>query len=165
MSKTSPRRRPSSPPAPAAFFTIPHFDGYPAILVHLKTAKKPALRQAILDAWLACAPPSVATAYLGRAAVGAFLFEAALWRWEGKGGWHFLTVPSDISDAIRALGEGRGFGSVRVEATVGSTSWRTSVFPDTKRNAFVLPVKQQVRNAEHLEPGDRVAVTLVLPDR
>src|SRR6516165_2374239 len=38
------------------FFTISHFDGYAAVLIQLKTAPKRAVREAITDAWLACAP-------------------------------------------------------------------------------------------------------------
>ncbi len=49
---------------PAAFFTIPHFDGYSAILIQLDTVTKPALKEAIVDAWLSCAPPTVADRYL-----------------------------------------------------------------------------------------------------
>jgi len=48
------------------FFTIPHFDGYAAVLIQLKVVRKPALRNAITDAWLACAPPALADEYLGR---------------------------------------------------------------------------------------------------
>ena len=47
-----------------AFFTIPHFDGYSAVLIQLKTVTKKALRDAIIDAWLACAPPKLADDYL-----------------------------------------------------------------------------------------------------
>ena len=49
---------------PKSFFTIPHFDGYAAILIHLKTVTKRPLREAITDAWLACAPPAPAKAYV-----------------------------------------------------------------------------------------------------
>lgn len=48
------------------FFTIPHFDGYAAVLVQLKTVSKKDLREAIEDAWLACAPPALAEAYLSQ---------------------------------------------------------------------------------------------------
>jgi hypothetical protein len=51
---------------PKAFFTIPHFDGYPAVLIQLKAVTKKALREAIVDAWLACATPSLAEQYLKR---------------------------------------------------------------------------------------------------
>jgi hypothetical protein len=47
-----------------AFFTIPHFDGYAAILIQLKTVTKKALRDSIVDAWLACSPPHLADEYL-----------------------------------------------------------------------------------------------------
>lgn len=49
---------------PKAFFTIPHFDGYAAVLVELRSVTKRPLREAILDAWLACAPPRLADAYV-----------------------------------------------------------------------------------------------------
>ena len=41
---------------PKAFFTIPHFDGYSAVLIQLRKAPMKPLREAIVDAWLACAP-------------------------------------------------------------------------------------------------------------
>ena len=47
-------------------FTIPHFDGFPAVLIHLNKVGKRALREAITDAWLACAPPKLADQYLKR---------------------------------------------------------------------------------------------------
>ena len=46
------------------FFTIPHFDGYAAVLIQLKTVGKRVLRETILDGWLACAPPTLADEYL-----------------------------------------------------------------------------------------------------
>ena len=47
-----------------AFFTIPHFDGYAAVLIQLRKVTKPALREAILDGWLACAPAKLAEHHL-----------------------------------------------------------------------------------------------------
>jgi hypothetical protein len=49
---------------PPGFFTIPHFNGYPAVLVELRKATKKALRDALVDGWLACAPPKLATEFL-----------------------------------------------------------------------------------------------------
>jgi hypothetical protein len=49
---------------PAAFFTIPHFDGYSAVLIRLRLVTGEALREAIIDGWLACAPPRLAAQYL-----------------------------------------------------------------------------------------------------
>ena len=47
-----------------AFFTIPHFDGYSAILIQLREVSGQALREAITDGWLACAPPKLADQYV-----------------------------------------------------------------------------------------------------
>ena len=47
-------------------FTIPHFDGYSAVLIQMKKIGKRALREAIVDGWLACAPPALADSYLRR---------------------------------------------------------------------------------------------------
>jgi hypothetical protein len=51
---------------PKGFFTIPHFDGYAAVLVQLRIATKKAVREAILDGWLVFAPPALADEYLAR---------------------------------------------------------------------------------------------------
>jgi hypothetical protein len=48
------------------FFTIPHFDGYAAVLVQLRTVTKRALRDTIVDGWLACAPRALADEYAAR---------------------------------------------------------------------------------------------------
>jgi len=52
--------------APKGFFTIPHFDGYAAVLIQLRTVSKRALRDAVVDGWLACAPPRLTEPYLKR---------------------------------------------------------------------------------------------------
>ena len=49
-----------------AFFTIPHFDGYAAVLIRLDAVEEEALREAVTDAWLACAPSTLAREYLER---------------------------------------------------------------------------------------------------
>jgi hypothetical protein len=49
---------------PDAAFTIPHFNGYPAVLVQLSTVSEKALREVIVDGWLACAPRKLADQYL-----------------------------------------------------------------------------------------------------
>jgi hypothetical protein len=92
-------------------------------------------------------------------------FRAAVWAHDptSPASWHFLTVPRPVSEELaEEAGPPRGFGSVRVEATIGSTTWRTSVFPDSASGCYVLPVKRQVRIAEDLEDGAPCEVTLVV---
>ncbi|OYU46940.1 MAG: hypothetical protein CFE31_19050 [Rhizobiales bacterium PAR1] len=91
-----------------------------------------------------------------------FTFTAPLWLWNGKGAWHFVTLPQDESSIIRMAVPRRGWGSVRVKARVGEAVWSTSIFPDSKAGAYLLPVKAEIRNAEGLAVGEPVTVTLSL---
>jgi hypothetical protein len=74
---------------------------------------------------------------------GTFSFEATVWEHDGDAAWHFVSLPEDVADEIaeRSAGRTRGFGSVRVEVTIGASTWRTSLFPDGRRGTYVLPVK------------------------
>lgn len=95
-----------------------------------------------------------------------------LWRWQGGNGgqWFFLSIAGRAAETIAGhalmrrleTGRGRGFGSVKVEALIGKSRWRTSVFP-TKEGAWLLPVKAAIRRAEGIAEGDAVALTLI-PD-
>jgi hypothetical protein len=98
----------------------------------------------------------------------AYVFDAELWRWDARQGdsWIFVSLPADASDEIGDLVEGRtnGFGSVRVTAAIGTSTWQTSIFPDGVRKCYALPVKKAVRRSEGLEPGDTAHVTVELRD-
>jgi hypothetical protein len=93
-------------------------------------------------------------------------FEAELWIWDARrdDSWTFVSVPVDASEEIRerTAGPRRGFGSVRVRVTIGTSTWRTSIFPDGARGSYALPVKKAVRRAEALEAGDTARVTIEL---
>ena len=89
-----------------------------------------------------------------------------LWIWKGSdaaGRWYFITVPEEQSDEIRAhsFGSPRGFGSVKVEASIGKVIWRTSVFP-LNSGGYLLPVKAEVRRKADIAAGDEVTVELDL---
>ena len=49
---------------PDVFFTTPHFDGYPAILIQLENISVEDLTEVVVEAWLARAPKRLATAYV-----------------------------------------------------------------------------------------------------
>lgn len=59
----------------------------------------------------------------------------------------------------RLEGMARGFGSLKVTATIGDSSWQTSVFP-SRETGWMLPVKAAIRKAEGLGEGDEVALLL-----
>lgn len=89
--------------------------------------------------------------------------KGVVWRYPGAGGWHFVTLPPAAGREIRELfGGGAGWGSVRVEASVGKTTWKTSIFPDKKSGSYLLPIKSGVREAERLDAGSRLRFRLVI---
>jgi Domain of unknown function (DUF1905) len=89
-------------------------------------------------------------------------FRAELWQYDGPAAWHFVSLPTEMADDIRerVSPNASAFGSIRAEATVGSTRWTTSLFPDKARGTYLLPIKKDVRLVEDLETGDEVLVTL-----
>lgn len=95
-------------------------------------------------------------------------FEAALWLWGARqsDSWTFVSLPTDVADEVLdvAAPAARGFGSVRVEVEVGSTTWHTSLFPSRSEGTYILPVKKAVRRAEGLTPGDVLTVRIRLRD-
>ena len=77
---------------------------------------------------------------------------------------HFMTVPEALSGEIRAhaMLVRRGFGSVRVEASIADVVWRTSVFPSKSSGGYFLPVKIDVCRKLGVAAGDKVTVELQL---
>lgn len=75
--------------------------------------------------------------------------------------WYAVLLPFDVADALDADAPRKGgFGSVPVEARVGTSIWRTSVFPTSE--TFLLLVNKKVRLAERLVPDAPVPVRLRL---
>ena len=96
-----------------------------------------------------------------------FSFTAEVWEHEGPAAWHFVSLPGDVADEIDATfgHRARGFGSQRVEVTIGGTRWSTSIFPDRKRGTYLLPVKKEVRAAEQLAAGVTATIDLAVIDK
>ncbi len=90
-------------------------------------------------------------------------FDGLVWLYPGaQASWHFVTVPSTLSAALKqAFGkQAKGWGSLPVSATVGDAAWKTSIFPDAKRGAYILPVKAAVRKKAGLGKDVRARFTL-----
>jgi len=87
---------------------------------------------------------------------------AELWMYHGKGAWFFVTLPENESAQIKFLNmhKRKGWGSVRVNAQIGKTLWRTSIFPDSKAGAYLLPIKADIRKKEKISVGDKVEIQL-----
>lgn len=87
---------------------------------------------------------------------------AKVWLYPGVAAWHFITIPTKESDEIKARFSAlkRGWGSLRVNITIGKTSWDTSIFPDQKRGGYLLPLKKEVRKKEKISDGDTLTFSL-----
>lgn len=91
-----------------------------------------------------------------------YKFKEKIWLYPGMSGWQFITIPAKQSKAINQTygAMKKGWGSLPVSVTVGKTKWKTSIFPDKKINAYLLPLKAEVRKKENIKPGDVIAVAL-----
>ncbi|MBB6017196.1 DUF1905 domain-containing protein [Deinococcus radiopugnans] len=87
-------------------------------------------------------------------------FSGPVWYWKGPAPHHFVTVPAEQAQDIRAAARfvTYGWGMIPVTVRVGETVWKTSLFP--KDGLYLLPVKLAVRTAEQIEEGDEVTVQL-----
>lgn len=97
-----------------------------------------------------------------------YSFDSVMYRWAARvdADWYFAEVPAELSAEIAELQSPlprRGFGGVRVQATIGSSRWRTSIFP-AGDGIYSLPLKQSVRRAEGLVDGGPVIVRLEILD-
>jgi uncharacterized protein DUF1905 len=109
---------------------------------------------------------SARTIWLGalRESACVWTVSGEVWRHPGPGGWHFVTMPTEVADEVRARSLAKPFGSVPVRATVGATTWESSLFADTKSESYLLPVKADVRRRAGIEAGDTVTLTIVLTE-
>lgn len=90
--------------------------------------------------------------------------EVFIWDAPAKATFYLTAVPPELSEEIREIPRmPRGFGSVRVNATIGGSNFQTSIFPDSVRG-YVLPLKKSVRDAESLADGAPVHVRLEILD-
>jgi hypothetical protein len=91
-----------------------------------------------------------------------FSCTVTLWQYPGPGSWHFVTLPTDIARAMQSQGTKRGWGSIKVRATIGDTTWDSSLFPDKASNSYLLPIKKQVRASEKLLVDTEIPLTITL---
>jgi len=87
-------------------------------------------------------------------------FDGEVWFWRGPAPWHFAAVPPEVCETLAASAAhvSYGWGMIPVNARIGKTRWRTSLFP--KDGRYLVPLKTSVRTAEGIELGDIVTVHL-----
>ncbi len=91
----------------------------------------------------------------------AYEFKAEVERYPVEHGWHLVKVPVKLSKPLEILADR---GLVAVHATVGSSTWKTSLLPYGDGTHFIaLPAK--VRKKESVSFGDKISVSFVPRER
>jgi hypothetical protein len=81
-----------------------------------------------------------------------YTFEAELWQHAAPGGWCFVSLPSEMSQEIRQLLKSKeeGWGRLKTTTKIGTSTWKTAIWFDTKLGTYLLPVKADIRSTEGL---------------
>lgn len=96
-----------------------------------------------------------------------FRFNGKLWLYNGEGAWVFVTLPRKVSEEIKLITSSfprKGFGSVKVSCRVNGIEWKTSIFPDKKLGAYILPIKKDVRQKANVSINETYEFEIQLAD-
>ncbi|MEV7405359.1 DUF1905 domain-containing protein [Streptomyces sp. NPDC091267] len=82
--------------------------------------------------------------------------------WRGPSPFYFATVPEEQAADVREVAAAAtyGWGVIPVEACIGDTVFKTSLFP--RDGGYLLPLKNAVRKPQALSAGDDVAVKMTV---
>jgi hypothetical protein len=96
------------------------------------------------------------------AAEANYTIRGKVWLYQEDGGWHFVTLSARQSSVIRALfgSKARPFGSIRISVTIGTSQWRTSLFPEKRSRSYMFAIKAEVRRREHINAGDTIVAEI-----
>ena len=96
----------------------------------------------------------------------SFAFRAKLWKYEGPAGWCFVTIPKSTTKRIRSIHQDseEGWGRLKATVTIGGSSWKTSIWFDTKAESYLLPIKVAIRKKESLAIGEYLNGRLEIDD-
>ena len=89
-------------------------------------------------------------------------FTSSIVYWRGPAPFYFVAVPETESQDLQAISRmvTYGWGVIPVQARIGETEWKTSLFP--KDGRYLVPIRANVRKAENLDVGDEVTVELLI---
>ncbi len=87
-----------------------------------------------------------------------YSLQGKIWIWPGEAAWHFITLPTELTTELKSMIDTtkRGFSSLKVEVKIKDTRWQTSIFYDSKSNAFLLPIKKDIRKKNNLTENSTI---------
>lgn len=91
-----------------------------------------------------------------------YSFKAQVWKYQGKAGWYFVTLPKQLSKKMRTIHglSEEGWGRLKTIAQLGKSKWNTSIWYDTKAQGYLLPLKSEIRKKEKIKVDTFVDVLL-----
>ncbi|HEY4527152.1 MAG TPA: DUF1905 domain-containing protein [Candidatus Paceibacterota bacterium] len=94
-----------------------------------------------------------------------YKLKAKVWLYPGESAaWHFVNIDKKVAAEIKEKygKKAKGFGSQPVVVTLGTTSWKTSIFPDKRSGTYLLPLKVDIRHKEGIDEGDTIEFSIKL---
>lgn len=90
------------------------------------------------------------------------VFSGEIWYWRGPAPHHFITVPPELCQELKAIAGSvtYGWGMIPAQVRIGATTWKTSLFP--KDGGYIVPIRASAQRAEGLAVGDVVTVRLTV---
>ena len=91
-------------------------------------------------------------------------FSASVWRHPSPAGWYFVSLPAGMSTEIRnhLKWQEEGWGRIKARAKVGTSSWQTAIWFDTKRGTYLLPIRSDIRKKECIGIGSELRVQVLI---
>lgn len=89
-------------------------------------------------------------------------FSAKVWQHASSGGWHFVSLPTQMANEIRSnlKWQEEGWGRLKVIAQIGNSVWSTAIWFDTKHKTYLLPLKSIIRKNERIELKDYIVIII-----
>ena len=79
-------------------------------------------------------------------------------KYDGPAAWYFVHTDKKLTTQLRDMKSKRGWGSIKVKAKIGKTSWATSLFPNTRDQDYIIAIKAAVRHKEAVDEGDTAMI-------
>jgi hypothetical protein len=86
-----------------------------------------------------------------------FKIERTVWLWPGQMSWYFITLGEQLS--LKILKNGVK-GMIPIEAQIGDTTWKTSLFPHKMSKGYILCLKKDIRKKEAIFEGNKVKISI-----
>lgn len=89
-------------------------------------------------------------------------FAGVVFEWRGPAPFFFVALTADAADDVSTVAAtaSYGWGCIPVTATVGQTTWTTSLIP--KDGGYLLPLRKSVRQVEQMEAEHEISAELVV---